>query len=201
MTTSWLKTGSNTIPANQMTNHMQQTSSAQVVDNDQLKAQVDEEIAARLQVEADYARYIHKRGFNVGELKLLIDLDAASEVVELPPLFRLPGAPAGVKGLSNRHGRVVPVLDFCALFGAECEQESTPWLLVYGRGEEAVGVIIDSLPERKKFAVEDIVTMDEVKSVVGKYAKAAYREKEQIWVDVDMDALFGSVFKVDVATE
>ena len=181
---------------------MQQTGSAQQIDNEALKAQVDAEIAAMLQLEADYAQFIHRRGFNVGELKLLVELDAASEVAEMPPLFRLPGAPLGVKGLANRHGRVVPVLDLMTLFSEEGRdgQHEGAWLLVYGRGEDAVGIVIDTLPERKRFSDEDAVGLEELNHPVAQHAKAAYRDGDAIWIDVDMEGLFQSVFKVDPAT-
>lgn len=179
---------------------MQQTSSSQVVDIDALKAQVDAEIAARLLVEADYARHIHRRGFHVGELRLLVGMDAASEVAEMPPLFRLPGAPRGVKGLVNRHGRVVPVLDLLALFGSAHERPANAWLLVYGRGDEAVGIIIDSLPDRKKFVQDDAVSLAEIAHPIALHARAAYREGRDIWIDLDMGALFASVFQVDPST-
>lgn len=181
----------------QLSIHMQQTSSLQYVDKDALKAQVDAEIAARLELEADYARYIHRRGFNIGPLRLLVGLDEASEVAEMPQLFRLPGAPVGVKGLANRHGRVVPVLDLLVLFGGGGVQEDGGWLLVYGRGDEAVGIMIDSLPDRKKFALEDAVNIEEIRHPIALHAKGAYRDGVATWVDMDMAALFEAVFKID----
>ena len=128
---------------------------AQTIDINALKAQVDAEIAARLLIEADSARYIQRRGFCIGDLKLLVPLDATSEVLEMPPLFRLPGAPAGIMGLANRHGRVVPVMDLSVLFEMPLDRAASSWLLVCGRGDEAVGLVIDSLPERKSFVQDD----------------------------------------------
>lgn len=170
-------------------------SSIQAIDIDALKAQIDAEIAARMLIEADYARYIHRRGFLVGDLRLLVNLDATSEVVEMPPLFRLPGAPPGIKGLTNRHGRVVPVMDLSALFGYQHDVPSKVWLLVCGRGDEAVGLVIDSLPERKKFAVGDEVNLSDITHPMAQYAKAAYREGQDVWIDLDTEALFTSVFQ------
>lgn len=176
---------------------MPQTSPLQFVDKDALKAQVDAEIAARLELEADYARYIHRRGFNVGPLRLLVTLDATSEVAEMPPLFRLPGAPQGIRGLANRHGRVVPVLDLLALFGSGAAQSDGAWLLVYGRGDEAVGIIVDSLPDRKKFDAKDAVGVEEIEHPIGLHAKGAYRDGGVVWIDVDMEGLFAAVFQID----
>src|SRR3989338_2875924 len=175
-------------------------SSIQTIDIEALKAQVDAEIAARLLLEADSARYIHRRGFHAGGLRLLVNLDETSEVAEMPPLFRLPGAPAGIKGLVNRHGRVVPVMDLSALFGSQIESAAKMWLLVCGRGDEAVGLVVDSLPERKKFAQEDKVSISEISHPIASFAKAVYREEPEFWIDLDTEAFFASVFQIGPTT-
>lgn len=179
------------------------------IDIEALKAQVDAEIAARLLIEADSARYIQRRGFCIGGLSLLVRLDAASEVLQTPPLFRLPGAPAGVKGLANRHGHVVPVVDLSVQFGISPASARGQWLLVCGRAEEAVGLLIDNLPERKKFVQQDEVALSGVNHPIADYARAAYREKagekgpqegQTIWIDLDTEKLFAAVFHVESAT-
>jgi chemotaxis signal transduction protein len=170
---------------------------AQPIDIDALKAQVDAEIAARLLIEADFARYIQRRGFCIGSLKLLVPLDSTSEVLEMPPLFRLPGAPTGIKGLANRHGRVVPVMDLSVLLEMPSDRRSGTWLLVCGKGDEAVGLVIDSLPERKSFVHDDGVDLSEIKHPIASYARAAYRDGRNIWIDIDPEVLFAKVFHVE----
>ena len=172
----------------------------QTIDIDALKAQVDAEIAARLLIEADSARYIQRRGFSIGDLKLLVPLDATSEVLEMPPLFRLPGAPSGIKGLANRHGRVVPVMDLSTLFEMSHDRATSPWLLICGRGDEAVGLIIDNLPERKSFVQDDEVGLSEINHPIASYAKAAYRDGRNIWIDIDTEEFFAKVFHVEPAS-
>jgi chemotaxis signal transduction protein len=170
---------------------------AQTIDIDALKAQVDAEIAARLLIEADFARYIQRRGFRTGGLKLLVPLDATSEVLEMPPLFRLPGAPAGIIGLANRHGRVVPVMDLSVLFEMSFDHAASSWLLVCGRGDEAVGLVIDSLPERKSFVRDNEIGVAEIKHPISSYAKAAYRDGQDVWIDIDPEDFFAKVFRVE----
>ncbi|MFZ2541621.1 MAG: chemotaxis protein CheW [Gallionella sp.] len=170
----------------------------QTVDLDSLKAQVDAEILARLQVEAEAAHHIYRRGFHIGEMKLLVSLDATSEVTEIPPLFRLPGAPIGVIGLVNSHGRVLPVADLSVLFGIQHQRSASAWLLTCGRGDDAVGLIIDSLPERKKFVRDDEVNLVEVTLPIAAYARGAYRDGQDIWVDVDFVKFFTAVLQVDL---
>jgi len=176
---------------------MQEMGPTQTIDINALKAQVDAEIAARLLIEADSARYIQRRGFCIGDLRLLLHLDATSEVLEMPPLFRLPGAPTGIKGLANRHGRVVPVMDLSVLFGLQHDRAASAWLLVCGRGDEAVGLVIDSLPERKRFVQDDEIVLSDITHPIASYAKAAYRDGQDIWIDLDTEELFAAVFHVE----
>jgi len=178
---------------------MPQMNSVQSIDINVLKSQVDAEIAARLLVEAEHALHIHRRGFQVGDLRLLVSMESASEVLAMPPLFRLPGAPRGVNGLVNRHGRVVPVIDMTDLFGVRHEGAENPWLLVCGRGDGAVGITTSSLPERKKFVDGDRASIAEIGHPIAAYAKGAYREGRDIWIDLDTDAFFDSVFLVEPA--
>jgi len=160
-----------------------------------LKAQIDAEIAARLLVEADAARQIHRRGFRAGDLRLLVKMDATSEVAEMPQVFRLPGAPPGIVGLVNRYGRVMPVMDLSIFFGKKLEHPAKTWLLTCGLGDEAVGIIIDSLPERKKFSLQDEVSLVGISHPISSHAKAAYREGQDVWVDIDFEVFFSSVLQ------
>jgi len=169
----------------------------QIVDIDALKAQVDADIEARLIMEADAARQIHRRGFSIGELKVLVSLDATSEVSEVPSIFRLPGAPAGIIGLVNSHGRVMPVVELSLLFGLSQNRTEAVWLLTCGRGDGAVGLLIDSLPERKKFIRDDEVSLSEITHPIAAHARAAYREGSDLWIDVDFEELFSAVLQVD----
>jgi chemotaxis signal transduction protein len=170
---------------------------AQPIDIDVLKAQVDAEIAARLLIEADSARYIQRRGFCVGDLKLLVPLDATSEVLEMPTLFPLPGAPAGIRGLANRHGRVVPVMDLSVLFQMSSNRRAGSWLLICGKGDEAVGLLVENLPERKSFVQDDEIALSEIKHPIAGFAKAAYRDGRDIWIDIDTEEFFAKVFRVE----
>ena len=171
----------------------------QKIDINALKAKIDAEIAARLLIEADAARYVQRRAFRIGGLRLLVRLDATSEVVEMPTLFRLPGAPAGIKGLANSHGRVVPVLDLSILYGLQNDHDRAThkWLLVCGRGEAAVGLSIDNLPERKRFMHEDRMRIEDIVHPMAGYVTAAYRDEQDVWIDLDTEKLFAAIFHVE----
>ena len=176
---------------------MSPTENNPLIDISALKAQIDADIAAQLLSEVDDGQHIYRRSFRIGELNLLVELDVTSEVAEMPTVCRLPGAPHGVKGLVNRHGRVIPVLDLVLLFGLQGKPAARPWLLVCGRGEAAVGLIIDNLPERKSFIHEDAINLTEIINPMTPYARAAYQQDKDIWLDIDSEAFFAAVFKVE----
>ena len=57
--------------------------------------------------------------FLLGEGLYGLELTQIQEVVDDVPVFYLPGAPAGVMGAINLHGRILPVLDLSLQFGFE----------------------------------------------------------------------------------
>lgn len=195
-----------------------------IVDINALKRQVDAEIATRMAREADSVNYIQRRVLRTHGMALLVELDVTSEVLKTPTLYRLPGAPNGVIGLANRHGRVVPVVDISLLFPsaekswhrsgasgnnidsdnmdsdevAETKQAPSPgyWLVVAGRGDAAVGLVIDELPDRLRIAKADEVPLSSVPHPIAEYAKAAYRTDGSLRVGLDTEKLFAMVFNI-----
>mgnify|MGYP001563953606 CR=1 FL=1 len=171
------------------------------IDINALKLQVDADLAARILIEAEEAKHIQRRSFQIAGLPLLVGLDASSEVAEMPVICRLPGAPQGVKGLVNRHGRVIPVLDLAALFSLPKVPNANKWMLVCGRGETAVGLMIDDLPERRVFDHSDAVDLAKIVNPIAQYAQAAYQQGGEIWIDLDTHGLFTAIFGVDAAVQ
>ena len=61
--------------------------------------------AVRQAQQIQRARY----GFRIGDLGLLIDPEAGSEVLAMLPLTTLPNTPPGFLGLINLRGNLIPV--------------------------------------------------------------------------------------------
>lgn len=57
--------------------------------------------------------------FLLGEGLYGLELTHIQEVVDDAPVFYLPGAPEGILGAINLHGRILPVLDLPLQFGFE----------------------------------------------------------------------------------
>ncbi len=57
--------------------------------------------------------------FSVGGARFACRLGSVREIVPLPPLTPLPGAPQGILGVVAVRGRVIPVLDGAARWGGD----------------------------------------------------------------------------------
>jgi twitching motility protein PilI len=143
------------------------------------------EINARQNAVEHKDDFIDRQGYRIGDLRILAKFDATSELSVMPPIYRLPGAPEGVKGLANLHGNVVPVFELARWFNVTHDVKATQMLLVLGYGEDAVGVIIDGLPERKRFSPLDAVAVETGHPRLARFAKAAFRDSTGIWMEFD----------------
>ena len=130
-----------------------------------------------------------RQGFCIGSLKLMIPYAEGSELTDLPAVYRLPNSPHWFIGMANLHGMLVPVFDLARQFGIEREQPKKPMLLVLAHGADAVGVIIDSLPQRLKFSGEHLADDATVPDVIAPVVLRAALIDDQLWFDLDSRAL------------
>lgn len=88
--------------------------------------------------------------FTVADVNLAIQLDQVSEVVELPPITKVPRPARHIEGLANLRGKTVPVLDLRKRLGlinpVTTSQACMIIALPGGRGEP-MGFIVDSVGE------------------------------------------------------
>src|SRR4029077_18505240 len=69
-------------------------------------------------------------GFACGESLYAVPAERAAEVVSLPALTRVPGAPPYLLGVFAHRGEVIPVIDIGALVGAKGETATRRAVLV-----------------------------------------------------------------------
>lgn len=81
-----------------------------------------------------------------GQERLAIPVHLVREVVTLPPLTRIPGAPPAVRGLANVQGVLITVLNGAALAGLE-GGEAGEWLVVLAARQGHVGLAVDEVEE------------------------------------------------------
>lgn len=142
--------------------------------------------AAHARKEETRARY----GFRAGGLGLLIDPDAGSEVLAMPHIAFLPGAPPGFLGLSNLRGNLVPIYDLRALLGAAPDRTGAGALvLAFGQGDEAVGVVIEGYPVPLT-GLRPMSEFPQLPDALAKHVSAGYVQDGGVWLEFDYGTFF-----------
>ncbi|WP_200331331.1 chemotaxis protein CheW [Thiocystis violacea] len=85
-------------------------------------------------------------GFTVGPFNLACALESVAEVAEVPVIFPIPHLPDCLVGTATLHGKILPVADLTALLGFP-STDGKRWLMVAGRSDEPLGVLVDGLPD------------------------------------------------------
>jgi len=128
-----------------------------------------------------------REGFRVGGLRLMIRYEDGSELTDLPPVYRLPRAPAWLLGMANLHGALVPVFDPAELLGV-VHGEDKPMLLVLGHGDARAGVVIDGLPVRLRLEPGDRIPDAALPPRLAACAEGVWWSEGADWIDLQVDA-------------
>ncbi|HWI84176.1 chemotaxis protein CheW [Ramlibacter sp.] len=134
-----------------------------------------------------------REGFRIGDLHLMIRYEDGSELTDLPPVYRLPRAPAWFLGMANLHGALVPVFDPAGLFGVAHDAAAKPMLLVLGHGDERAGVVIDGLPVRLRVAADDLVENAALPARLAACGNGSWRSGGADWLDLQVPALLSQL--------
>jgi twitching motility protein PilI len=128
-------------------------------------------------------------GVRVGDIGLLVPAGMHSELVEDPKIYPLPTAPHWFLGLINLRGTLVPVFDLKALFQMNNRTAQKTSLLVLNTDEQAVGFLIDGLPETLH-ATQKLTQIPILPTVLREHAQAVYVQDGGIWVEFEFDGFF-----------
>lgn len=126
---------------------------------------------------------IDRQGYRIGALQLLTRFEDASELLELPPLYRVPGAAREIVGIANLHGNIVPVFTLHERLQQKINADIKQMVLVLGHGDSRAGVLIDGLPIRKKFSADQAADINDIAEYMQDYAWSAYAQDDGLWID------------------
>ncbi len=134
---------------------------------------------------------LQRMGFRVGDMGFLFPWGAGREVVMPPPLSRIPNTAQWFVGLANVHGGLVPVMDAAAAFDATPQTGVPTYLLIFGHGEDALGLLIDGLPHLLDVnRSQRLASLPALPPMLGGgVVSAAYDYADRVWLDLDLDAL------------
>lgn len=80
----------------------------------------------------------------VGDRRYGFSVEGILSVLRPTNLTPVPHVPAYVSGVFNHQGRVMPLIDFAALIGAESDRSSARWV-VLGEGELEAAIAVDEV--------------------------------------------------------
>ncbi|HEY1012482.1 MAG TPA: chemotaxis protein CheW [Herpetosiphonaceae bacterium] len=93
--------------------------------------------------------------FRIGGQRYGLPISAVREVVQVPALTVLPGAAPALRGLLNRRGRYLPVLDGRALTGVPAgaaDLSLDSHVILLGGAEAELGLLVDQVVGVQPFA-------------------------------------------------
>ena len=131
-------------------------------------------------------------GFCVGQLCLLVKMDARSEVVTLASIASIPNVPEWFLGLMNLRGNLLPVFDLHQLLETGESRRDNRMVLILDQGSDAVGIPIDTLPQPVGInrALRHRPPLPEVLEA---HVSTAYATDKIIWFELDHRSFFMAV--------
>lgn len=129
-------------------------------------------------------------GFRIGPLGLLIKAGCGSEVMQLPEIWSLPGAPPWLLGLINLRGNLVPVYELREILSLGGKPDAAkPLVLVFDQGDKAVGVVVDDFP-KPLTSLYPLPHLPQLPTSLSGHVRMGYVQDEMIWLEFDQDSFF-----------
>lgn len=96
--------------------------------------------------------------FSVGDEEFGLELLLVKEVIRVGGITKVPRAPAGVRGIINLRGDVIPIFSLRDKFGLpEQEQTASTRVIVVEIGGKLVGMMVDSASQVVRIPESQIV--------------------------------------------
>lgn len=131
-------------------------------------------------------------GFRIRQMHLLIKPSTFSEVVLHPNIHPLPRVPEWFVGLLNVRGNILPVFDLHLRLETGASNQDKRAVLVLDRGADAVGMLIDDLPQAVVFD-RPLRNIPPVHDVLQEYVSAAYLAQGATWLEFDYRGFFAAL--------
>jgi len=140
------------------------------------------------EIDSSATSVLERLAFRVGPFGMLCAMELGREVVPQPESTHLPHLPAWLAGVANVRGMLVPVVDPANVFELEAGAPSRRYLLIFGAGEDIVGLLVDSLPAPCLIEPADqrLSGMPPHPAALKDYVLGSYEHEGEVWLDVDM---------------
>ena len=144
---------------------------------------------ADLQSDVETVRY----GVRVGRLCLLLPSQILNEVVDEGVIYPVPNTPEWFVGVINHRGNIVSTFDLKSLFFDQelnTPQNDESQVLVIGRGDGAVGILIDALPQALNFEKTEKASQIKMPAILERHLVS---NENGGWIEVDFPGLFEEI--------
>ncbi len=120
-----------------------------------------------------------------------INVMQVQEVLRVPDIAPVPGAPDYVLGIVNLRGNVVTVLDTRKRFGLmQKENDDSTRIVIVEAGEQVVGILVDSVAEVVYLHASEIESTPSVSNDdSSKYIQGVCNHENKLLILVDLDKL------------
>lgn len=119
-------------------------------------------------------------GFGIDQYKLMVAASCFCEVFVDAAIAAIPNSPDCLFGLGNIRGVLVPVYQLYSNFGLPVPKK--PFVFVVGKGESAVGLLIDTLPVSLSLSAFQRETLKQTHPLLQKLAVSEYRADTNHWM-------------------
>jgi purine-binding chemotaxis protein CheW len=140
--------------------------------------------------------------FRLGDETYAINVMQVREILRVPEIAPVPGAPDYVLGIINLRGSVVTVVDTCRRFGVESRDITDSTRIVIIEVEKNIlGILVDAVMEVVNLRASDIESVPNVGNEEGsKYIQGVYSRDGNILILIDLNMLLSKEEWGDIAS-
>lgn len=140
-------------------------------------------------------------GFRIGDVRLVTPVDEVGEILDYPPLSRVPGTKSWVRGLANVRGTLLPIMDLKEYLSKQpIRINPRSRVLVINFGAVTAGLLVDEVLGLKHFLEEEKTRkLPQVDDFMKSYLTGAYVQDGMEWGVFGMHALARSPLFLQVA--
>ena len=137
----------------------------------------------------------------VGEHLMLIAREEVREVLDFPPVTRVPGARSWIRGVSNVRGQLVPVVDIGGFaLGKEASPGRSTRLIVVNHPSIPAGLMVDEVMGFRRFSADEFDPRTAgLADGIEEYLIGCYKRGRETWPVISCIRLIESSRFADVA--
>lgn len=137
----------------------------------------------------------------IGDHAMLVAREEVREVLDFPPVTRVPGARSWMRGICNVRGQLVPVVDVSAFaLDEEIRPGRSTRLIVVNHPNIPAGMVVDEVMGFRRFSGDEFdPRASGLVSGMEDYLVGCYRRGQEVWPVISMVQLIESSRFADVA--